>query len=83
MDFVRQVWVVTLKDLRELVMSDVNFVIQDRRNQTDLTYPTLLNLLGDGNPILSREFLLNAIRDQSRAARPRVDEAQVDAAQAA
>ena len=60
---------VTLKDLRELVMRDVSFVIRDRRNHTDLTYPTLLSLLGDGQPILSREFLLNAIRDQSRAVR--------------
>jgi len=74
---------VTLKDLRELVMSNVSFVIQDRRNHTDLTYPTLLNLLGDGNPILSQEFLLNAIRDQSRAARAQVDQAQVDEARAA
>jgi polyhydroxyalkanoate synthesis repressor PhaR len=60
---------VTLKNLRELVLRDVSFVIRDRRNQADLTYPTLLSLLGEGAPILSREFLLNAIRNQSRAGR--------------
>lgn len=74
---------VTLKDLRDLVLRNVSFVIQDRRNHTDLTYPTLLTLLGDGAPILSREFLLNAIRDQSQAAAAAEAAAATGAARAA
>lgn len=71
---------VTLKDLRALIARDVSFVIRDRRNQTDLTYPTLLSLLGEGEPILTQEFLLNAIRNQARAVRTDLHGANVSEA---
>jgi polyhydroxyalkanoate synthesis repressor PhaR len=62
---------ITLKDLRELVLRDVSFVIRDKSCGADLTRAALLSLLIDGETsngetVLGLDFLLWTIRAQPR-----------------
>ena len=62
---------ITLKDLRELVLRDVSFVIRDKSSGADLTRAALLSLLIDGETsnsetVLGLDFLLGTIRAQTR-----------------
>lgn len=57
----------TLGDIRQLVLAGEDFVVLDRPTQADITFTTLLNVLAlahasRAEPLLDREFLLNAIR---------------------
>ncbi len=63
---------ITLKDLRELVLRDVSFVIRNKSSGADLTRATLLSLLVDCEtsncePVLDRDFILRIIRAQARS----------------
>jgi polyhydroxyalkanoate synthesis repressor PhaR len=63
---------IKLKDLRELVLRDVSFVIRDKITGADLTRAALLSLLIDGETsncetVLGLDFLLGAIRAQTRS----------------
>jgi polyhydroxyalkanoate synthesis repressor PhaR len=62
---------ITLDDLRNLVLSGVEFAVQDRRSQEDITRATLLQVLTAGEdaansqPVLDKAFLRKAIQVQS------------------
>lgn len=63
---------VTLDEIRHFVLSGVDFTVIDRRDRSDITFATLLNVLakvhaGLREPCLDRQFLLDAIRSQSAA----------------
>jgi len=62
---------ITLADVRRLVVDRVDFVVKDTRDLTDLTRSILLQVLAEqedvGKPVMSREFLTNAIRSHSTA----------------
>ena len=63
---------IKLKDLRELVLRDVSFVIRDKSSGNDLTRAALLSLLVDGETsnterVLGLDFLLGTIRAQTPA----------------
>ncbi len=57
----------TLGDIRQLVLDGEDFVVVEKQSQADITFTTLLNVLAVAHasraePLLDREFLLNAIR---------------------
>jgi polyhydroxyalkanoate synthesis repressor PhaR len=57
----------TLSDLRQLVLDGADFVVREKQTQADITFTTLLNVLAlvhasRAEPLLDRDFLLNAIR---------------------
>ena len=57
----------TLGDIRQLVLDGEDFVVLEKQTQADITFTTLLNVLAVAHasraePLLDREFLLNAIR---------------------
>jgi polyhydroxyalkanoate synthesis repressor PhaR len=57
----------TLGDIRQLVLDGEDFVVREKQTQADITFITLLNVLALAHasrpePLLDREFLLNAIR---------------------
>jgi polyhydroxyalkanoate synthesis repressor PhaR len=60
---------IRLEDIRDLVMGQVEFIVMDSRTQSDITRGVLLQVIAGqenvGRPVLSREFLSNAIRTQS------------------
>jgi polyhydroxyalkanoate synthesis repressor PhaR len=61
---------ITLKDLRELVLRDVSFVIRNKSSGADLTRATLLSLLiecetSKREPVLDLDFILGIIRAQT------------------
>jgi polyhydroxyalkanoate synthesis repressor PhaR len=63
---------ITLKDLRDLVLRDVSFVIRNRSSGADLTRAALLSLIIDGETsnaktVLDQDFLLGTIRAQTRS----------------
>jgi polyhydroxyalkanoate synthesis repressor PhaR len=63
---------IKLKDLRELVLRDVSFVIRDKSSGADLTRAALWSLLVDGETsscgtVLGLDFLLGTIRAQTRS----------------
>ena len=62
---------ITLADVRRLVVDRVDFVVKDTRDLTDLTRSVLLQVLAEqedvGRPVMSREFLTNAIRSHNTA----------------
>ncbi|HUI59514.1 MAG TPA: polyhydroxyalkanoate synthesis regulator DNA-binding domain-containing protein [Steroidobacteraceae bacterium] len=59
---------ITLTDIRKLVLDNVDFVVIDNASRTDISSSTLLQVLLDGEDtgegIISRDFLLQAIRAQ-------------------
>jgi polyhydroxyalkanoate synthesis repressor PhaR len=63
---------ITLRDLRELVLRDVSFVIRNKSSGADLTHATLLSVLIDCEtsncePVLDVDFILRIIRAQTRS----------------
>jgi polyhydroxyalkanoate synthesis repressor PhaR len=66
---------VTLDEIRQFVLNGVDFTVLDKRDQSDITFATLLNVLAKvhatrrGDPGLDRQFLLDAIRAQSDVVR--------------
>jgi polyhydroxyalkanoate synthesis regulator protein len=58
---------VTLEEIRRFVMDGVDFTVLDKRDQTDITFATLLNVLAKVHAnrreaCLDRQILLDAIR---------------------
>jgi polyhydroxyalkanoate synthesis repressor PhaR len=58
---------ITLDDIRQLVLNGVDFAVLDQRTQVDITVSTLLNVLSlaqssQAEPLIERQFLLDAIR---------------------
>ena len=62
---------ITLEDIRSLVLRGIEFEVKDRRSQENISRATLLQVLTEGEEaagskaVLSRSFLLQAIRAQS------------------
>lgn len=58
---------VTLADIRRLVVERIDFVIEDKRDQVDITRSVLLQVIAEqestgGSPVMSRDFLAQVIR---------------------
>jgi polyhydroxyalkanoate synthesis repressor PhaR len=57
---------ITLADIRRLVMDKVDFVVIDKKTETDITRSILLQVISEqeseGEPIFSRDFLSQVIR---------------------
>jgi polyhydroxyalkanoate synthesis repressor PhaR len=58
---------ITLADVRKLVMEQIDFVIVDKRDQSDITRGVLLQVIAEqervgGEPVMSRDFLTQVIR---------------------
>jgi len=62
---------IKLNDIHALVMEQVEFVVMDSKTQSDITRGVLLQVIAgqelEGRPVLSREFLSDAIRTRRRA----------------
>ena len=66
----------TLGDIRQLVLEGEDFVVREKQTQADITFTTLLNVLAlahasQPEPLLDREFLLNAIRAHGSPKQPK------------
>jgi polyhydroxyalkanoate synthesis repressor PhaR len=57
---------ITLADVRRLVVERIDFVVVDKKNNTDITRSILLQVIAEqehlAEPILSQEFMVNVIR---------------------
>jgi polyhydroxyalkanoate synthesis repressor PhaR len=57
---------ITLADVRRLVVERIEFVVVDKKNNTDITRSILLQVIAEqenlAEPILSQEFMVNVIR---------------------
>ena len=59
---------ITLEEVRQLVLSNVKFRVEDKRTREDITRSILLQVIseqeegGNGNPIFSSELLTHIIR---------------------
>ena len=57
---------ITLADIRRLVIDRVDFIVIDKKSQTDITRSILLQVISeqehDGEPLMSRDFLSQVIR---------------------
>src|SRR5690606_25620316 len=57
---------ITLADIRRLVTERVDFVVIDKKSQTDITRAILLQVIAEqehgSEPVLSRDFLSQVIR---------------------
>ncbi len=57
---------ITLADIRRLVVERVDFIVIDKKTQTDITRSILLQVIAEqehgAEPIMSREFLAQVIR---------------------
>ena len=58
---------IKLADIRRLVMQHIDFVIQDNKDDSDITGSVLLQVIAEqertgGNPVMSRDFLTQLIR---------------------
>jgi polyhydroxyalkanoate synthesis repressor PhaR len=57
---------ITLSDIRRLVLEKVDFVVIDKKTETDITRSILLQVISEqeseGEPIFSRDFLSQVIR---------------------
>jgi polyhydroxyalkanoate synthesis repressor PhaR len=67
----------TLGDIRQLVLAGEDFMVLEKQTQADITFTTLLNVLAVAHasraePLLDREFLLNAIRAHGNPAPTKV-----------
>ncbi len=72
---------VTLDEIRQFVLNGVDFTVLDKRDRSDITFATLLNVLAKvhatrRDPGLDRQFLLDAIRAQSGVVRVNAEPAQ-------
>jgi polyhydroxyalkanoate synthesis repressor PhaR len=70
---------VTLDEILRFVLTEVDFIVVDKRDQSDITFDTLLNVLSKvyanrRQPGLDRQFLLEAIRAQSAYSDPAMEE---------
>ncbi|MGE0583330.1 MAG: polyhydroxyalkanoate synthesis repressor PhaR [Steroidobacteraceae bacterium] len=57
---------ITLGDIRRLVVERIDFVVIDKKSQTDITRSILLQVIAEqehaGEPVMSRDFLSQVIR---------------------
>jgi polyhydroxyalkanoate synthesis repressor PhaR len=57
---------ITLADIRRLVLERIEFVVIDKKSQSDITRSILLQVISeqehDGEPLMSRDFLSQVIR---------------------
>jgi len=57
---------ITLADIRRLVLERIDFVVIDKKSQSDITRSILLQVIAeqehDGEPLMSRDFLSQVIR---------------------
>jgi polyhydroxyalkanoate synthesis repressor PhaR len=57
---------ITLADVRRLVVERIDFVVVDKKNNTDITRSILLQVIAEqehlAEPILSQDFMINVIR---------------------
>src|ERR1700722_6090740 len=57
---------ITLADIRRLVIERIDLVVIDKKSQADITRAILLQVIAEqehvGDPLMSREFLLQVIR---------------------
>lgn len=57
---------ITLTDVRRLVVERIDFVVVDKKNNTDITRSILLQVIAEqehlAEPILSQDLLVNVIR---------------------
>lgn len=57
---------ITLSDIRRLVLDKVDFIVIDKKTETDITRSILLQVISEqeseGEPIFSRDFLSQVIR---------------------
>jgi polyhydroxyalkanoate synthesis repressor PhaR len=57
---------ITLADIRRLVVERIDFIVIDKKSQTDITRSILLQVIAEqehgAQPIMSREFLSQVIR---------------------
>ncbi|HEX4387243.1 MAG TPA: polyhydroxyalkanoate synthesis repressor PhaR [Steroidobacteraceae bacterium] len=57
---------ITLADIRRLVLERIDFVVIDKKSQSDITRSILLQVISeqehDGEPLMSRDFLSQVIR---------------------
>ena len=65
---------ITLADIRRLVVEKVDFVVVDKKTQEDITRTILLQVIAEQehrtDPLLSREFLAQVIRNDLAKQRP-------------
>jgi polyhydroxyalkanoate synthesis repressor PhaR len=61
---------ITLSDVRDLVLGQVDFVVIDKKNGHDITRCVLLQVISErelqGDPVLSQAFLSEIIRSHDR-----------------
>ncbi len=64
---------ITLEDIRRLVNEDIDFAVMDKRGRGDITRFILLQMISEleeqGEPLLTRDFLLELIRCRAREPR--------------
>ena len=57
---------ITLSDIRRLVVEHIDFIVIDKKTQSDITRSILLQVIAEqehcNSPIMSREFLSQVIR---------------------
>jgi len=57
---------ITLADVRKLVVDRIDFVVVDKKSQSDITRSILLQVIAEqeqaGEPVMSRDFLSHVIR---------------------
>jgi polyhydroxyalkanoate synthesis repressor PhaR len=57
---------ITLADVRRLVVERIDFIVVDKKNNTDITRSILLQVIAEqehlAEPILSQELMVNVIR---------------------
>jgi len=67
---------ITLADIRRLVVERIDFVVIDKKSQTDITRSILLQVIAeqehDGEPLMSRDFLSQVIRSYGGTTRAMV-----------
>jgi polyhydroxyalkanoate synthesis repressor PhaR len=62
---------ITLSDVRRLVVEKIDFVVVDKKNNSDITRSILLQVIAEQEhlpePILTQEFMVNVIRSYGGA----------------
>jgi polyhydroxyalkanoate synthesis repressor PhaR len=62
---------ITLADVRRLVVEKIDFVVVDKKNNSDITRSILLQVIAEQEhlpePILTQEFMVNVIRSYGSA----------------
>ena len=57
---------ITLADIRRLVIERIEFIVVDKKNNSDITRSILLQVIAEQEhltePLLSQEFMVNVIR---------------------